>query len=286
MRLVVVLFISALAAGCVSSGKYDTLQQQLDRTKATLAGQIAERDARIQDLERQIKAKDVEIAAAEARADRNQAEIARLEGQRSKLETTLTATVRDRLALKASAEELRLALAASDRRKAEAERRVTELRSLLGQLQAMIDAGRLKVKIVDGRMVLELGTDVLFPTGSAELSENGLSAINEITGVLLTMGDRRIQIEGHTDNVPIHNARFRSNWELGAGRAITIVNTMIAAGMKPTRVSGASFGEFRPVGVNDTDPGRAANRRIEIVVVPDLSMLPGYDELQRAIASP
>jgi chemotaxis protein MotB len=277
--------IATITVGCVSTGKYETLEKKLGQTTATLTGQLAERDARIQDLERQIKAKDVEIAAAEARANRSQADVARLEEQRSKLEATLAATVRDRLALKASAEDLRFALAASDRRKVEAERRVTELRSLLAQLQAMIDAGRLKVKIVDGRMVIELGTDVLFPTGSAELSEPGLAAVNEITGVLLTI-DRKIQIEGHTDNVPIHNARFRSNWELGAGRAITIVNTMIAAGMKQVRVSAASFGEFRPVASNDTDSGRAANRRIEIVVVPDLSMLPGYDELQKAIALP
>jgi len=274
-----------LAAGCVSSSRFDALQKQLDETKVTLGDRIAQRDAQIQNLQEQIKAKGAEIAAAEAKANRNQEEIARLEGQRSKLEVTLANTVRDRLALKVSAEELRGALAAANRRKAEAERRASELRSLLAQLQNMIGAGELKVKIVEGRMVLELGTDVLFPTGSAELSVGGLRAIDEITHVLLTLADRKIQIEGHTDNVPIHNARFRSNWELGAGRAITIVNAMRAAGMSPTRLSAASFGEFRPVATNETDPGRAANRRIEIVLVPDLSLLPGYDELSNALAA-
>lgn len=284
MRLAIAIVV--LSAACVSSGRFDALQKQLDQTKATLGGTIDARDARIGELERQLKAKDVEIAAAQARADRNREEIARLEEQRSKLEGTLTATVRDRLALRASADELRAALAASDARKMEAERRVGELKGVLARLQSMIATGQLKVKMVEGRMVLELGTDVLFPTGSAELSEAGLKAIDEIAGVLLTIPDRKIQIEGHTDNVPIHNARFRSNWELGSGRAITIVSTMLAAGMPPARVSAASFGEFRPVSSNDTDGGRAANRRIEIVLVPDLALLPGYDDLRKTLATP
>ena len=178
---------------------------------------------------------------------------------------------------------MQAALAESNKRKAEAEKRLAESRALLGKLRAMIDAGKLKVKIVNGRMVLALSSDVLFPSGSAELSPDGFATINEVSSVLLTIADRKFQIEGHTDNVPIRTSRFPSNWFLGSARAITIVNTMVAAGMNPSRLSAASYGEFKPVAGNDSETGRAANRRIEIVFVPDLSLLPGFDELRQAV---
>ena len=270
------LIIALCAAGCVSSGKYDALQKQLDETRATLTHQLGEKDG-------QLKAKDDELTACKTRADQTADDLKRCETGRTKAEADLAATLRDKAALKTSVDDMKAALAESDKRKAEAEKRLAETRKLLTQLRSMIDAGKLKVKIVDGRMVLALATDVLYASGSAELSPGGLATINEVTSVLLTIPDRKFQIEGHTDNVPIHNSRFPSNWELGAGRAITIVNTMVAAGMAPTRLSAASFGEFRPVAGNDTELGRSSNRRIEIVVVPDLSMLPGFDEIKKAV---
>ncbi len=270
------LLALALVA-CVSSGKYDALQKQLDQTKSTLSGRVA-------DLEGQIKAKDQQLAEAKAQHDQDTEAIKRLETEKARLETELAATVKDRAALKSSADELQKALAESNKRKAEAEKRISEMRQLLAQLKTMIDAGKLKVKIADGRMVLELPSDVLFASGSADLSPAGLQTIAQVTTALLTL-PRKLQVEGHTDNVPIHNARFPSNWALGAGRAITIVNTMIAAGMNPAQLSAASYGEFKPVAPNDSEQGKAQNRRIEIVIVPDLSMLPGFDELQKALGS-
>lgn len=276
----------AALAGCVATSKYDGLQRQLDQTKSTLSVEVQDKDRELQACREEVRSRDGQLAVASQRASEDAAEIRRVDARRIQLEAQLAATVRDKSSLKASTDELRAALQDADRRKAEAERRITELRRLLIPLHTMIDAGTLTVKIVDGRMVLALGTDVLFPTGSADLSPEGRKAIDAIADALALLPDRRIQIEGHTDIVPIHNPRFRSNWELGAGRAITIVNTMLADGMNPARVSAASFGEHRPVAANDTDPGRRANRRIEIVVVPDLSLLPGFDELRQAIETP
>ena len=75
-----------------------------------------------------------------------------------------------------------------------------------------------------------------------------------------------------------------SNWELAAARALTVVKTMVEAGLPAERISAASYGEHKPARANDSQEGKAANRRIEIVVVPDLSSLPGFDELKRASA--
>jgi chemotaxis protein MotB len=263
-----------LAAGCVSSGKYNALRKQLDESTRA----VGERDGRVQQLEG-------DLTRSRATLEERDAEIRRLEGERGRLEADLAATVKDRSALKESVEEMQKALAEASQRKAEAEKRLAESRKLLDKLRVMIDAGKLKVKIVEGRMVLALSSDVLFPSGSADLSPEGLATIHEVSAVLLTIGDKQFQIEGHTDNVPIRTSRFPSNWFLGAARAITIVNTMVASGMSPAHLSAASYGEFRPVAGNDSDTGRAANRRIEIVLVPDLSLLPGFEELKQAVGA-
>ena len=156
-------------------------------------------------------------------------------------------------------------------------------KGLLAKFKKLIDSGKLRVKIVDGRMVLELPTDVLFSSGKAKLSDEGTIAIQVIAAVLATIPGRRYQVEGHTDNVPIKTSRYPSNWELAAARAIGVTKAMIVAGMPGETISAASFGQFRPLSTNDTAEGKATNRRIEIVLVPDLSSLPGFDELNTAV---
>ncbi|HVE81711.1 MAG TPA: OmpA family protein, partial [Myxococcales bacterium] len=147
--------------------------------------------------------------------------------------------------------------------------------------KTLIDAGKLKVRIREGRMVVALATDVLFPSGSSTLSKDGKAAIAEVAGLLASIPDRKFQIEGHTDNVPVRGGQYFANWGLAANRALTVLSTMIDAGLPPERISAASFGDSAPAKPNDTPENRAANRRIEIVVVPDLASLPGFDELQR-----
>lgn len=128
-------------------------------------------------------------------------------------------------------------------------------------------------------MIVELPSDILFKSGSSRLSEKGETSIKEVAQVLATIPDREFQIEGHTDNVPIKTSKYPSNWELASDRAITVLNTMMNSGMSPERISIASFGEHKPLNTNETTEEKAANRRIEIVVMPDLSTLPGFDEL-------
>jgi chemotaxis protein MotB len=159
---------------------------------------------------------------------------------------------------------------------------VAEFRSLLARFQKLIDAGKLKVQIKEGRMVLVLPTDILFPSGSAKLSDDGKTAIREVAGVLATMSDRKFQVEGHTDNVPIRTRRFRSNWELASARALGVVKEMMESGMSGRLLSAASYGDFQPIATNDTAVGKKANRRIDIVLVPDLSTLPGFADLEKA----
>jgi len=174
------------------------------------------------------------------------------------------------------------ALAELKQRKAETEARVAEFKTLLEKFKTLIDAGKLKVRIKEGRMVVELATDILFSSGSASLSKEGTAAIAEVADLLKSIEGRKFQVEGHTDNVPMVKGAYKSNWELASARALTVLHAMIDAGLPAERISAASFGDARPAKANDTPENKAANRRIEIVVVPDLSSLPGFEELQKA----
>lgn len=114
-------------------------------------------------------------------------------------------------------------------------------------------------------IVIRLSEHVSFSAGDDTLKTRALEAIRAIAKEL---GPRRvdIRIEGHTDNRPIHTARFRSNWDLSTSRAATVVAVLADAGIRPDRLSAAGYGEFHPVAANTTEEGRTQNRRVDIVV--------------------
>lgn len=239
--------------GCVTQSTYDALKAQHDANVATLS----ERDQQLAVTRKTLEAEESKAAALAAKM--------------AQLESALGDTQKDKSALENALAELR-------KRKAESEARIAEFRGLLAKFKTLIDSGKLKVSIREGRMVVALATDILFPSGSATLSKDGAPAIVEVAELLKSIPDRKFQVEGHTDNIPTKN---KSNWELGAARALSVLKAMTDAGMPPDRISAASFGDTKPAKSNDTPEDRAANRRIEIVLVPDLSSLPGFDELSR-----
>lgn len=262
---------------CVTQSTYDSLKTERDALDETLGEKNAalgardetlkRRDARIVELEQALAAEQDKAKELGARIDRLVADRAGL--------------LRDRSKLQNSVEEMTAALVELEKRRSEAEARVNEFRSLLARFRALIDAGKLKVRIVDGRMVVVLATDVLFGSGSAALSRDGRAAITEVAAVLASLPKRAFQVEGHTDSVPIATAQFPSNWELAAARAITVTKAMIDSGLPAGRVSAASYADKKPTASNDSTEGKALNRRIEITILPDLSTLPGFDELQK-----
>ncbi|MBN2527132.1 MAG: OmpA family protein [Deltaproteobacteria bacterium] len=285
---IVACILSLAATGCVKKSLYEDSTAQLNATKAELADSqkqtieladaLDKEKARVAELEKELDELKATLAATEKLlADEKQ--------KNSDLQGELTNTINDKAKLAASANELKKAVEELKARKAKAEARVREFKQLLAKFKKLIDAGKLEVKIKNGRMVLVLPTDILFASGSAELSDEGKTAIKEVAEVLATIRDKEFQVEGHTDNVPILNKKkFKNNWELAAQRAMVVVDTMIGAGMKGDTLSAASYGQFRPVATNATPEGKAKNRRIDIVIVPDLSTLPGFAELENAVA--
>jgi len=221
----------------------------------------------------------------EAQDSKHQESLAACESQKAELEKKLGITSSQKTELEGSVANMKQALSELEARKAETEKRLAEFKELTSKFKELVDAGKLSIKVRNGRMMLALSTDILFASGSAQLSSAGAAAIKEVTGLLKDLNNRNFQIEGHTDNVPIHTKQFPSNWELASARATSVLNTMLASGLAPEHVSTASYGKFDPVEDNTTDKGRSDNRRIAIVIVPDLSGLPGFDELNRMSGS-
>jgi chemotaxis protein MotB len=161
-----------------------------------------------------------------------------------------------------------------EKQTAETKEMLDELKSLTAKFQKMIDAGKLDVSIRRGKMVVKLPEAILFPSGSADLSKEGKEAIGEVAQVVRKMGNRRITIAGHTDNIRVKGGKFASNWELSAARAVVVTEALVAQGVKARNLVAAGFGEHDPVSGNGTKDGRQKNRRIEIILEPDLTKVP------------
>jgi chemotaxis protein MotB len=116
---------------------------------------------------------------------------------------------------------------------------------------------------------IQLAANKLFAEGSAELDPSSAAALDEL-GQLLKDSDRRLIIEGHTDDQPIHSARYPSNWELSAARATKIVRYLVARHKIPaSRLTAIAYADQKPLVANDSEENRARNRRIEIMIVTD-----------------
>ena len=188
--------------------------------------------------------------------------------------------------LTASAAEL-VALRAQ---KAEADKRMAAIEDIRKQFAKMVDTGQLTVVARHGELVVSLPSEVLFPTGSAELSKPGEYAVVEVAAVLKKFPDRRFLIVGHTDNQDFAKPKGGAgsgsaaatastcipadNWQLSTERALTVTRVMTTAGMKPENLIAAGEGEHDPIASNATADGRQKNRRIEIALLPALSELP------------
>jgi chemotaxis protein MotB len=118
-------------------------------------------------------------------------------------------------------------------------------------------------------LVISVKDTVLFRQGSADMDSRAHDVVTAV-GTILKDTPNSIRIEGHTDNVPIHTAKFYSNWELSTARATNVLHYLIeSSGISPERLSAAGYGEFRPAVPNNNDNGKAINRRVDIVVLND-----------------
>lgn len=220
-----------------------------------------------------------ERAADKAAADKRIAELQLQNQSLSEQLRKLGINVEDQ---KRSLEESNKALEELKAKERQAQARLATFKGMIDRFQKMIESGKLKVKIVRGRMVVELSENILFDSGRADLKTEGQAALTEVASVLASIQDRDFQIAGHTDNIPIKSAKFPSNWHLSTARALTVGTFLASHGVPPVRLSAAGYADTQPVSPtsNETPEGRQQNRRIEIVLMPNLDELPDLSQLK------
>ena len=145
---------------------------------------------------------------------------------------------------------------------------VNQLKKQLEQaLGEEIKKHEIEMRVTPEGLVVSLREVGFFNSGDATLLVDGQNTLTRIATVLNEKGFH-IRVEGHTDNIPIHTAQFKSNWELSTGRATEVVSLLIEKhNFDPSQISAAGYSQYRPIASNDTEEGRKSNRRVDIVVV-------------------
>ncbi len=158
-----------------------------------------------------------------------------------------------------------------NRKRQEAARRERERMEVLAKdltatLMPLVKSGQVRVTQNARGIGIELNASVLFAQGEAILQNEAREVLGEVAG-LLKDAPQRIEVEGHTDNLPITNERFASNWELSAVRAASVVRLFIESGVQDVRLSAIGHGATRPVAPNDTPANQARNRRVAVMIL-------------------
>ncbi|MBV8465043.1 MAG: flagellar motor protein MotD [Burkholderiales bacterium] len=139
---------------------------------------------------------------------------------------------------------------------------------LKSDLAKLIEQGQVNITENKRGVAIEVNASLLFPVGSATLDPKAIGVLTDISRKLST-GPNLIQIEGHTDNVPIASPQFPSNWELSAARAGTVVRLFEGNGVNGNRLVAIGYGDNRPLASNDDPAGRAKNRRVTVQILTD-----------------
>lgn len=233
--------------------------------------------------EREVARAELAEATAQTRAERIgqlSQRVSDLEKTGETLELERTSLEQERLDLIESVEDLRTGnellnteIAQERRLRQQREAEATEVsatyKDLVEELEKEVRAGHVEIHRLRGRLQVRALEGILFDSGSAKIKPQGADVLAKIATQVTQIPRHRIQIEGHTDPVPIATDRFPSNWELSASRAARVVRFLVDQGLDPTRLSAVGLGPFQPIADNDTNEGRAQNRRIEIVLVPE-----------------
>lgn len=279
LLMAVVLWVACAVAGCVSMGKYDLKEKE--------AGEAAKN---LQDLQQKYADLTSENTGLKA-------ELEKLTGRASELakeKETLTADNKklDNI-LKAKSDEMSKNITELRQKTADLENENARLKGdianlqkskveevqktsktyeeMLEKMKSEISQGQVTISELKGKLTVNMVDAILFDSGKAEVKPQGVAVLQKVVDILKTVKDKAIRIEGHTDNVQISGAltrKYPTNWELSSARAINVTRYLQQQGIDPAVLSAVAYGEYHPVAGNDTEEGKAKNRRIEIILVP------------------
>lgn len=148
-------------------------------------------------------------------------------------------------------------------------------------LEPFINDDLVSVKRNDYWVELEMNSELLFLSGEAALSKKAQPVLRKIVEVINPLPNA-INVEGHTDDVPIGTLKFPSNWDLSSARATSVVQAFVNEGINPTRLSAIGYGEFHPIGDNNIEEGRFKNRRVTLVLMSQAFSRYGANDEERA----
>lgn len=243
--------------------------------------------AKYSELDSMHKREQAELDETRAALEQSQNKVAALTAELSKMGVNVEELSRklaeegtERERLSADVNELRQALDEYKQRAAQLERIRSRFEVLRGKLQQLTKLG-LKVEVRHNRMVISLPGDVLFPSGKDQLREGGKDVLTAVAEVIRSdpqLSERFFQVAGHTDAQPLSGGPFKDNWGLSAMRARTVLVFLISprdskeggGGLNPTRLHAAGYGDTDPVAGNTTPQERERNRRVELVLMPNV----------------
>lgn len=288
--LAVVLAPSLFLAACVSKSRFDAAVEDANATHAKLANtqaELAKMRADLAAAEAAQQARDEKLSElttsdhnVQAQLDEETAIDSKLRGELERLGKNVDQVLQEKGTLAKALDDTKQRLEELRKAQAAAEARAALFQQFVQKFKTMIDAGQLKLATRNGRLVIQLPNDVLFDSGQTAIKPAGRDALLQVAKVLATVPGRTFQVAGDTDDVPIQNARFASNWELSTARAVEVVKLLVTQGIAPGVLSAAGYGQFDPVASNDSPDGRAKNRRIEITLQPNLDELVAAPQIQ------
>jgi chemotaxis protein MotB len=261
-----------LCSGCVAKSDYLQKQAEADALTRNLAAITAENTG----LKDRIERLNAEREKLTMERDDLNARLGALAEELARTTVETRRTIFDlnqrNVELEGDKQMLEESIALVKKTREEAVQNVsTTYEGLLKEMKEEIEHGQIAITELKGKLTVDVVDKILFDSGQAEIKPEGLAVLKRVVDILITVMDKTIRVEGHTDNVPIKGAlakRYPTNWELSAARALTVTRYLEKEGIDPALLSAAAFGEYQPVADNETAEGRAKNRRIAIILLP------------------
>ncbi len=279
LLMLVLLGLSFSLWGCVSTGKYELKAKEatdLTRSLQELQQKYADLTKENASLKDQLQ-KMTDLSAGLAKdKEKLIGDNRELEGVLKAKSDTLSKNISDlrqRIAdLEGENAKLKSDIASLQKAKEEEVQKTSKTyEDMLDKMKNEIAQGQVTISELKGKLTVNMLNAILFDSGKAEVKPEGVAVLQKVVEILKNVKDKAIRIEGHTDNVQISGElarRYPTNWELSAVRAINVARFLQSQGIDPTLLSACAYGEYRPVAPNDTEEGKAKNRRIEIILVP------------------
>lgn len=277
------VLLSVVAGGCVSKGTYEAQNEQLRMEQqkiSVLKSEIEETlkasnsmESEIAGLESQLVS-EKELRSQTEKKYKTETGSMKKEFEKEKAEWTQTySDLQSNLKLKdlkinRFENTIKLAQKKAAKGKREHQKYEQVQKKLISKLEGEIKEGIITISQLKDRLSVEIADRILFASGSIQIKEKGKEVLNKISEILKNEKEHNIQIEGHTDNVPVGptlQKKFPTNWEISTSRASQVVRYLISKGVPPEKLAAMGLSKYRPVASNDTSKGRKRNRRIEIV---------------------